>query len=77
MKSHGEMIVNVTPTEKRVTELVEQGLTNKQVAAELSTSEGAVKQHLFRIYKKCGVDNRIELVRRDGRSEPLIKRILS
>jgi len=69
--------VQVSPVEKRVTELVSKGLTNKEVANAMGITEGAVKQHLFRVYKKIGVENRAELCYRDGHSEPLLKRVLA
>jgi DNA-binding NarL/FixJ family response regulator len=53
----------LTPTESRVAELVAQGLSNKQVAAELVVSVKAVEAHLTRIYAKLGVHSRAELAR--------------
>ncbi len=53
----------LTPTESRVAELVAQGLSNKQVAAELVVSVKAVEAHLTRIYAKLGVRSRAELAR--------------
>jgi DNA-binding CsgD family transcriptional regulator len=69
--------VIVSPLEKTVTDLVSDGLSNKEIAQRLKISEGAVKQHLWRVYKKCGVNNRVELVYRNGGSELLLKRVLA
>lgn len=39
------------------------GLRNKEIAWELGISEGTVKVHLFRAYRKLHVSNRVGLVR--------------
>ncbi len=54
----------LTPTEQQVASLVAQGLTNKEVAAELYVSVRAVEANLSRIYAKLDVRSRTELVRR-------------
>ena len=60
----------LTPTERRVAELVAQGLQTKQVAARLFVSPKTVEGHLSRIYGKLGVSSRTELAHRlsDGDS---------
>ena len=57
----------LTPTERRVAELVAQGLQTKQVAARLFVSPKTVEGHLSRIYGKLGVSSRTELAHRLGR----------
>jgi DNA-binding CsgD family transcriptional regulator len=54
----------LTPTEARVTELVAQGLTNREVAARMFTTVKTVEAHLGRIYGKLAVRSRTELARR-------------
>ena len=49
------------PREKRVIELVAQGLKNKEVADEIGTTEHVVKNYLRVIYDKLGLWNRVEL----------------
>jgi DNA-binding CsgD family transcriptional regulator len=44
-----------------VTLLVAQGLSNREVAAELYVSPKTVQYHLTRIYAKLGVRSRAEL----------------
>jgi DNA-binding CsgD family transcriptional regulator len=44
-----------------VTLLVAQGLSNREVAAELYVSPKTVQYHLTRIYAKVGVRSRAEL----------------
>ena len=60
----------LTPTERRVAELVAQGLQTKQVAGRLFVSPKTVEGHLSRIYGKLGVSSRTELAHRlsDGDS---------
>ncbi len=41
-----------------------QGMTNSQIATELSVSTHAVKFHLASIYRKLGVANRTEATAR-------------
>jgi DNA-binding NarL/FixJ family response regulator len=52
----------LTPREEQVVALVADGLTNRQVARELSLSEHTVKKYLFRIFDKLGISSRVELV---------------
>lgn len=53
--------VELTPQEEAVTSLVAQGLSNREVAAELYISPKTVQYHLTRIYAKLGVRSRAEL----------------
>jgi DNA-binding CsgD family transcriptional regulator len=54
----------LTPTERRVAELVSAGRTNKEVAAELLLTVKAVEANLSRIYRKLSVRSRTELAAR-------------
>ena len=45
----------LTPTEKTVAELVGQGLSNREIAAELHLAEGTVKNHISAILRKTQV----------------------
>jgi len=54
----------LTPTERRVAELVAVGRTNKEVAAELFLTVKAVEANLSRIYRKLAVRSRTELAAR-------------
>jgi two-component system nitrate/nitrite response regulator NarL len=40
-----------------------QGLANKQIAARMDTSESKVKQTMQRLFAKCGVRTRAQLVK--------------
>ncbi len=53
-----------TDTERRVTELVAQGLSTKQVAGRLHVSAFTVQDHLKSIFTKSGTGSRGELIAR-------------
>ena len=51
----------LTARELDIVRMVARGLRNRQIAEELSISEGTVKIHLHSIYAKLGVSGRVEL----------------
>jgi len=53
----------LTPREREVLPLVVSGLPNKQIAAEIGTSETTVKVHRGQLMRKMGADSLPELVR--------------
>jgi len=53
--------VGLTPREEAVSKLVAQGLSNREVAAELHVSTKTVLYHLTRVDAKLGVRSRSEL----------------
>ncbi len=54
----------LTPTERRIAELVAEGRATKEVASMLFVSPKTVEGHLSRIYAKLGVRSRTELATR-------------
>lgn len=48
--------------EEEVVRCVTEGLTNREIAQCLHLSQHTIKNHLFRIFDKLGVSNRIELL---------------
>jgi DNA-binding NarL/FixJ family response regulator len=59
----------LTPSERRVAELVATGKTNRDVAAELYISPKTVEANLARIYRKLDIRSRAELGHRMGQLE--------
>lgn len=49
--------------ERRVAELIAQGRSHKEIAARLDLSVGTVASYTHRIFKKLGVQSRVELPR--------------
>ena len=52
----------LTPAERRVVELVCEGLTNPGIAKRLSISPRTVQRHLYEVFRKVGVGSRTALV---------------
>jgi DNA-binding NarL/FixJ family response regulator len=56
--------VSVSRREREVLIQLFGGKTNREISRELGISEKTVKNHLWRIYRKLGVDNRTQLFHR-------------
>jgi DNA-binding NarL/FixJ family response regulator len=52
----------LTSRETEVVRMVARGLRNKEIADELSITEGTVKAHLRTIFEKLGIDSRMKLI---------------
>jgi RNA polymerase sigma factor (sigma-70 family) len=50
----------LTPRERQILELVEQGMTNRQIGRRLYLAEKTVKNHISRLLAKLGVERRIQ-----------------
>jgi DNA-binding NarL/FixJ family response regulator len=55
-------IALLTKREAQVVSMAVEGLPNHEIAVKLAMSEHTVKNHLFRIYEKLGISNRVELI---------------
>jgi len=53
----------LTSREAEIARTAAQGLQDKEIAAALGLSTRTVSNTLRRIYRKIGVDNRLELIR--------------
>jgi DNA-binding NarL/FixJ family response regulator len=60
-RPHERRAEALTPRETEVVRLVRRGISNREIAQEIGTTEGTVKIHLRNIYQKLGVANRTAL----------------
>jgi DNA-binding NarL/FixJ family response regulator len=69
-------IDQLTPQELQIAELVAEGISNKDVAAQLFLSPRTVEYHLHKVFAKLGIASRSELIRqgvsgaRHGAADP-------
>ncbi len=61
IRRSGSGSATLTPREEEVAVLVSHGLTNRQIASELSISEHTVATHIAKILKKLGLSSRSRL----------------
>ena len=52
----------LTILQEQIISLVANGLTNKEIAAQLNVSEFTVRNHIHRLMKQLGVESRLEMV---------------
>src|SRR5262249_17899680 len=68
----------LTPQELQVAEFASQGLSNKEIGAQLFLSPRTVEYHLRKVYVKLGIASRTELIRLDReevRVEPQVRQL--
>ena len=53
---------SLTPREKEVMEFVCKGYNNAEIADELFISQNTVKHHIYNLFRKLDVKNRVELI---------------
>lgn len=58
----GEAVALLTQAEQRVARLAARGLTNRQIAEQLSVTVKGVEWHLSRVYRKLGIGSREDLL---------------
>jgi two-component system nitrate/nitrite response regulator NarL len=51
----------LTERERQVILVLSEGISNKEIGRRLGLTEGTVKVHLHRIYRKLGIANRTAL----------------
>jgi len=56
----------ITNRELEIIELIIYGLTYRDISDKLSIAETTVEKHLYNIYNKLGINNKIELIRITG-----------
>lgn len=72
-RGSGASRTNVSPKEAQVLPLLEQGLTNKEIAQHLGVEESTVKNHVHNILRKFGVHQRGEAVQRYRSEDPRLR----
>lgn len=55
--------LGLTPREREIVSLMLHGRSNKEIGDELFVSTRTVEAHLYNVYKKCSVKNKLELAR--------------
>ena len=53
----------LSPREEEISRLVAEGMSNREVARALKISESTVKNSLFHVFEKLGVNSRVHLSR--------------
>ncbi len=59
----------LTPRQREVAALLLQAKTRRQIAGELGLSESTVKTHTSELYRRLGINSRVELFRMFGAAE--------
>jgi DNA-binding NarL/FixJ family response regulator len=54
-------VMGLTRRERQLIPLIDRGLTNKEIASHLNLSEKTIKNHIHRILRKVGAENRMSL----------------
>ncbi len=53
---------SISKRESEIIGFICEGMSNKEIALDLSISEQTVKHHIYNIYKKFGINSRVELI---------------
>lgn len=69
-KDGGDVASRLTPRERDILRLLREGLPNKVIANRLDVSEVTVKSHLGNVFRKLGVQNRLQAMRLIVDSDP-------
>jgi DNA-binding NarL/FixJ family response regulator len=59
---HFKNSLGLSRREQQLVGLIQQGLTNKEIASRLNLSEQTVKNHVYRMLRKLGAPDRLSLV---------------
>jgi DNA-binding NarL/FixJ family response regulator len=62
MGTNGSDLAVLSPREKEILELLSRGLMYKEIAATLFIGQETVRKHVYHVYEKLHVSNRVEAV---------------
>lgn len=62
LRDMGQRLEMLSSAQKRVVAALVRGHLNKQIAADLEVTEATVKAHLTAIFRKLGVNNRLQAI---------------
>jgi ATP/maltotriose-dependent transcriptional regulator MalT len=54
---------DLTRREKEILNLIEMGMSNREMAEKLVIAEGTLKRHVANLYQKLGVHNRAQAIK--------------
>ena len=54
---------DLTRREKEILDLIEMGMSNREMAERLVIAEGTLKRHVANLYQKLGVHNRAQAIK--------------
>lgn len=57
-----EQDLGLSPRQAEIVRLIAQGMPDKQIGWQLGISFGTVRTHMSRLFQKCGVNDRLELL---------------
>lgn len=57
---HGDPTANLTPSERKVLELIGDGLSNREIGEKLGVAEKTVKNHITSLLAKMGLQRRTQ-----------------
>ncbi|MEW5706661.1 MAG: LuxR C-terminal-related transcriptional regulator [Actinomycetota bacterium] len=60
MESLKTVVNSLTGRQKQILRLINQGLTNKEIASRLNLSTSTINNHCKNIYRKLQVNNRFD-----------------
>ena len=67
-----EKVVELTPKEREVLQYVAKGLRNQEIADVLFNSQDTIKRHIYNMFQKFNVKNRLSLVTK-AKEEGMLK----
>jgi DNA-binding NarL/FixJ family response regulator len=69
--SAGQALLALTRREREVAALIAQGMSNRQIAKELSISERTAANHVAKILRKLGLRSRAQIASWAAQRKPL------